>query len=106
MASTGRPSKGYRFMAAAPAADAHLYIAAQVHASRHRVELEASEQCACFFCFRKFTAKDIKAWIDGNQTALCPHCGLDSVIGSASDIRLDDGFLRKMHQHHFAYRSK
>ncbi len=77
-----------------------------MHASKHRVELEASDRCACFFCFRKFAPTDIKVWIEGSQTALCPGCGIDAVLGSASPHSIDDRFLRKMHQHHFAYRSK
>jgi hypothetical protein len=76
-------------------------IAAHKHSSRHRAEIEASTQCACFFCFRSFAATDIKTWIDGNQTALCPKCGVDSVLGSASTHRLDIAFLRGMHQHFF-----
>lgn len=92
--------------AAAAAVASAPYVAAHTHASKHRVELEASEKCACFFCFRKFATADIKAWIDASQTALCPGCGTDSVLGSASGHSLSDGFLRKMHQHYFAYRSK
>jgi hypothetical protein len=82
-----------------------IYIAAHKFASKHRGALEASEMCACFFCFRRFTSADIKKWVDVDQTALCPHCGLDSVLGNAS-VRIDDRFLRKMHQHHHGYRSK
>ena len=78
------------------------YLAAQKHASRHRVEIEASTRCGCYFCFRTFVHTDIKAWIDSNQTALCPACGVDSVLGNASNQRLDDQFLRKMHTHFFA----
>lgn len=85
--------------------DQQLYTAAHKHASKHRQELESSDQCACFFCFRKFVSADIKKWVDGDQTALCPHCGIDSVLGNAS-VRIDDPFLRKMHQHHHGYRSK
>jgi hypothetical protein len=81
-------------------------IEAQKHASRHRVELEASSRCGCFFCFRTFTPTSIKAWIDASQTALCPGCGVDAVIGSASAHRIDDAFLRRMHGQFFAYRSK
>jgi hypothetical protein len=87
-------------------AESKLCVAAHVHASQHRGEVEASEKCACFFCFRTFAPATIKAWIDKNQTALCPACGVDSVIGSASQHRLDDAFLRKMHGTYFAYRSK
>jgi hypothetical protein len=81
--------------------DSVLCIAAHKHSMRHRAEIEASTRCACFFCFRTFAATDIKTWIDGNQTALCPRCGVDSVLGSASTHRLDDAFLRGMHQHFF-----
>lgn len=77
-------------------------IAAHKHASRHRAEIEASARCGCFFCFRTFPSSDIRAWIDAKQTALCPRCGVDSVIGSASNHRLDDAFLRGMHQHFFS----
>ena len=87
-------------------AESKLCVAAHVHASQHRGEVEASEKCACFFCFRKFTPGEITSWIDAGQTALCPKCGLDSVLGSASPPGIDDRFLRKMHQHHYAYRSK
>jgi len=91
--------------AAAKVAAAPL-VAAKEHASRHRVELEASTRCACFFCFRAFAPAEIKVWIDSNTTALCPGCGVDAVLGNASLASISDGFLRKMHQHYFAYRSK
>ncbi|TMQ13000.1 MAG: cytoplasmic protein [Deltaproteobacteria bacterium] len=83
-----------------------LLVGAQEHASRHRVELEASIRCGCFFCFRTFPPMSIKAWIDAKQTALCPGCGVDAVIGSASSYRIDEAFLRRMHGQFFAYRSK
>jgi hypothetical protein len=91
--------------AAATAAAAPL-VAAKTLASRHRIALEASTRCACFFCFRAFAASEIKAWIDADTTALCPGCGVDAVLGNASGLSISDGFLRKMHQHYFAYRSK
>lgn len=83
-----------------------VLIEAHKHSTKHRVEIEASATCACFFCFRKFKNSAIKAWVDSNQTALCPGCGVDAVLGSASEHRLDDPFLRKMHQQFFGYRSK
>lgn len=81
--------------------DSDLYQAAHKHSSHHRAEIEASARCGCFFCFRTFASADIKTWTDSNQTALCPGCGVDSVIGSASKHRLDDTFLRRMHTHFF-----
>jgi hypothetical protein len=81
-------------------------VDAQKHASRHRAELEASTRCGCFFCFRTFPPMSIKAWTDAKQTALCPECGVDAVIGTASSHRIDDAFLRRMHGQFFAYRKK
>jgi len=38
--------------------------------------------------------------LDG--TALCPHCGIDSVIGSASGYPVSEPqFLKAMHDHWF-----
>ncbi len=89
-------------MISAKPVDSGLCVAAHKHASRHRQEIEASARCGCFFCFRTFGQAEIKVWIDANQTALCPKCGVDSVLGSASNHRLDDTFLRGMHTHFFS----
>jgi hypothetical protein len=86
--------------------DSDLCLAAHKHSTHHRAEIEASPRCGCFFCFRTFRSSDIKAWIDASQTALCPTCGVDSVIGSASNHRLDDAFLRGMHARFFASQKK
>lgn len=82
-----------------------LYVAAHVNASKHRVGLEASDRCACFFCFKTFAPTTIKSWVDANQTALCPHCGIDAVLGSSLSS-ITDPFLRGMHKQFFSYRSK
>jgi hypothetical protein len=78
-------------------ADSARYTSALRHASNHRAEIDQSAQCGCFSCFRRFQSAEIRTWIDKNQTALCPRCGLDSVIGAASGINLEDRFLRSLH---------
>jgi hypothetical protein len=35
------------------------------------------------------------------QTALCPKCGIDAVIGSASGYPISREFLAEMHRHWF-----
>ena len=35
------------------------------------------------------------------QTALCPKCEIDSVIGSASEFPITKDFLERMHAHWF-----
>jgi hypothetical protein len=82
-----------------------IYAATFVHASNHRVEVEASARCGCFSCFKLFSPAAIRSWIDASQTALCPYCGIDTVLGDAS-CHLGDQFLRRMHQHNVAGRTK
>jgi hypothetical protein len=36
-----------------------------------------------------------------DQTALCPHCGIDSVISSASGYPITAAFLHRMHDYWF-----
>lgn len=70
--------------------------------SNHREEIEASSVCGCFYCKRFFTPGKIKEWVrDHRPTALCPHCGIDAVIGNASGLPLCDVFLEKMYKFWF-----
>ena len=81
------------------------YIQAHEHASLHRDEIERSEICGCFYCLAIFTPDAIERWLNDRggtgQTALCPECGIDSVLGSASGFPLDKTLLTRMHQHWF-----
>jgi hypothetical protein len=80
------------------------HITAQDASFRRRGELMASERCGCFYCLEVFAPKAIVEWADDEQTALCPHCGIDSVIGSSSGHPIDQSFLRRMKEHWFASR--
>lgn len=72
----------------------------------HKAELLDSEQCGCFYCKKVFPPSEIKEWVDTDrpekeQTALCPYCAIDSVIGSKSGYPIDETFLAKMNEHWF-----
>lgn len=79
--------------------------AAHKHSAWHFDEISDSAICGCFYCRRTYPAGDVKDWMteaDGGRTALCPHCGVDSVIGSASGYEVGDvTFLRAMHARWF-----
>jgi len=82
------------------------HIRAHRHSIRHRAEVEASESCGCFYCLTIFVPAGITAWIDKDfqgvgQTALCPHCGIDSVVGSESGYPITAEFLTTMKNHWF-----
>ena len=71
--------------------------AAHAYCINHRGEIEASQICGCFYCLEAFPPIEIKEWVDRGATALCPRCGIDAVIGSASGLLLSSNFLDQMH---------
>lgn len=74
---------------------------AHKHSIRHHGELNDSEVCGCFYCLDVFDYETIEDWVDDGDTALCPSCGIDSVIGSASGFYINREFLSAMKKHWF-----
>ena len=76
--------------------------AAHSHSSRHREEIEGSTICGCFHCCQTCLPSEFEWLEELDGTALCPRCGIDSVIGSASGFPVaDPAFLKAMHDHWF-----
>ena len=71
-------------------------VAAHRLSSNHRTQLEESNWVGCFYCIQIYSPRDIVEWIDFDQTALCPRCGIDSCIGSASGFNVNKEFLDEM----------
>jgi hypothetical protein len=77
--------------------DADVLRAAHRESIRHRPVLMRSERCGCFHCLEEFAPGEILDWVDeGDVTALCPRCGIDSVVGSASGYPVTREFLAAM----------
>ena len=74
--------------------------------SRHREAVEAAERCGCFCCGSVFRPGEISEWLEERgipgSTALCPQCGIDSVIPEGPDCQLDGDLLAAMHAYWFA----
>ena len=82
-------------------------LRAYKHSAKHSTELLASELCGCFHCLRTFPPMFVTHWVDKDdegvgQTALCPHCGMDAVLGSASGFAITQELLQEMNQHWFS----
>jgi hypothetical protein len=77
------------------------HISAQHWSSYNRLTFGKSELCGCFYCLEVFPSSEITDWTDNGDTALCPNCGIDSVIGSGSGYPIQREFLSKMHDHWF-----
>jgi hypothetical protein len=69
--------------------------------SHHRNDLEKDRICGCFYCLKIFIPYEITEWCDNEKTALCPNCGIDSVIGESSGFPITELFLKDMHQEWF-----
>lgn len=67
--------------------------------------VKKSDMCGCFYCCRVFPASEVDETITepGNRpdTALCPYCGIDSVLPDADWKDLSPEFLDKMYDHFF-----
>jgi hypothetical protein len=72
------------------------------YSSKHRASIMSSKQCGCFYCLATFDPAHILDWVDDDQTALCPQCGIDAVIGTASGFPVvEEKFLRSMREYWF-----
>lgn len=81
--------------------DSSDIIAAHKMSSCHRKLLSESTKCGCFYCLSIFDYEKIIEWIDYDDTAMCPSCGIDSVIGSASGYSITEAFLSTMRKYWF-----
>ncbi|MBY0597069.1 hypothetical protein [Bacillus bingmayongensis] len=69
--------------------------------SHNRTYLEKDTMCGCFYCLKIFHPSRINEWWDDDNTAVCPYCGIDSVIGENSGYKVAESFLKEMHQRWF-----
>lgn len=76
---------------------------AHAHSSYHWGELYRSAVCGCFYRCETFSFYEIEEWVDRGVTALCPECGIDSVIGNASGYPVEEKhFLKAMRGYWFS----
>ncbi len=87
--------------------DKEYLIRAHDECKNHKPELEVPQKCGCFYCKKIFDSSEIERWLthdnpaDRRGTAICPYCGVDSVIGEKSGHRITPEFLEAMHKEWF-----
>ena len=69
----------------------------------NRKSIGESRMCGCYFCRRVFPASEVTEWISDTRgdTAVCPYCSIDSVIGDASGIPLWEDVLEEIREFMF-----
>ena len=72
---------------------------------RNKKQIDESKECGCFYCKSTFKPEAITRWCDndgrGDPTALCPNCGIDSVIGDACGCNVTLDLLELMNLQFF-----
>lgn len=81
--------------------DEYLELAHKCSIS-HKEEVLKSDLCGCFYCEKTFSPSEIEVWIEEKvgETAICPLCGIDSVLSSKFPIT-DFEFLKRMNNYWF-----
>lgn len=68
---------------------------------RNERQIKESQICGCFYCKSIFNPEEVTLWCDddgkGARTALCPRCGIDSVLGNACGVKIVPNLLDLMH---------
>jgi hypothetical protein len=76
-------------------------IEAHKHCTNNKQTLIIDDLCGCFCCLKIFNPEEIKSWTDAGETAICPYCEIDSVIGKNSGFPITEEFLKVMKEHWF-----
>jgi hypothetical protein len=75
----------------------------------HEDSILKSKNCGCFHCVEIYPSTDIVEWMDESETcprgkgktAVCPRCGIDSVLPDFTVPGLDIAMLKLMHSEYF-----
>jgi len=78
------------------------YVFAHEFSMNNRDSLRKDRRCGCFYCGRIFDPAEIEERVaDTSGTAVCPYCGIDSVIGAYTGFPITQDFLRQMRDYWF-----
>jgi len=64
-------------------------------------ELEKSNKAGCYHCMSTFEPSEISETTDDGKTAMCPKCGIDSVLPESSPFKLDIQTLTELNKYWF-----
>ena len=74
------------------------------HHTIHNIEeIKKSGTVYCISCRESIAPSEITEFVDEGKTGLCPHCGMDALIGDACGMTLTDILLKRLHRKYFTY---
>ncbi|MCQ2244055.1 MAG: hypothetical protein MJZ32_07335 [Bacteroidaceae bacterium] len=84
----------------------YRYLKAAHKASfKNKDSILRSEKCGCFSCLKTFAPSEVafREEMDGQETAWCPYCDTDAVLGDAAGYPITPEFLKEMKEEWFCY---
>jgi hypothetical protein len=85
-------------------------LAAYRYTTNNWAQVRGSKLCGCCNCLETFGPDEVVAWTGldfqnaddpkavENQTAMCPHCGCEAVLGDKSGYPINAQFLGHMNE--------
>ena len=64
-------------------------------------ELEKSKTAGCYYCMSIIEPSKITETTDDGKTAICPNCGIDSVLPESSSFKIDQNTLKELNKYWF-----
>lgn len=71
-------------------------------AFKNKSLVQRSDKVGCYHCSKIFDSKEIVQFTDKGETAICPHCNVDSIVTS-SDFDLTEDMMKKLNDHWFKH---
>lgn len=81
-----------------------IYLKAHKASFKNMKDLKNDTLCGCFYCLEIYNPKEIVEFVEednGEKTAICPYCGVDSVLGKSSGYPINKQFLGMMFKQWF-----
>lgn len=70
-------------------------------AFKNKSLVQGSKSVGCYHCGKVFEPKEVTLYTDGDQTCLCPHCGVDSLIGDMTGFPVTESSMQDAHSYLF-----
>ncbi len=76
----------------------HKLTELQKHTHNNEIEILHSKTCSCIFCRQHYDARAVNDWVNDERgmSAICPECGMDTVIGDNGGEPLDKETLKAL----------
>lgn len=66
---------------------------------KNRSMVQQSTNAGCMNCCKIYPVSEIKSYTDYDKTCLCPHCGIDAVIGDMCGYPINTESVTKAHDY-------